>query len=363
MANTLLKLASSYIGTNVGISLDLPTNSSLVSGLATDRSGNIFVADTEQHTIYRIDPDGNTFVLAGSEGSAGYVNGVSAVARFNAPRGLAVDASGNLYVADTGNGKIRVIDIGLKVSTLAGGFTNITDVAVAPNGDVIAVDKGAHAVYRIESGGRKFLAAGGTEGDVYGVVGGVKKKGAAARFSSPEGVAVAADGKIYVTDTGNKKIKVIESDGYVNLVTGTVQGNLDGSAAVARLAKPTDIVIAPKGNRLFVLDKVNDGNRIKVVTLNGNVDTMFNTTTEDVIALTVDASEKIFCITADATGLVDGEQSSESTDAESSQSSSKSSIESSNSKSDASSASSASSSEMSDLSSSQSSGYASSAST
>lgn len=297
MADTLIKLSASYIGTNAGIRIPIPANSTSLSGLATDRSANVYVADTEQHTIYRVDSNGTSHIIAGKEGDDDCINGNSLDARFDSPRGLSVDASGNLYVADNGSGKIRVIDMNSTVSTLAGGFNDITDVSVAPNGDIIACDKGNHSIYRVEPGGRIFRVAGGVQGDVYGVVNGVKIKGSAARFNAPEGVAVGMDGKIYVADTGNTKIKVIDTDGSVNLITGTISGDEDGLQSVAKLTEPTDICIASKGNKLYILDKVSGGHKVKIVTMAGTVETVTDLTTEDAIALTIDVNETIYCVT------------------------------------------------------------------
>ncbi|MCK9435419.1 MAG: hypothetical protein M0R32_11625, partial [Candidatus Cloacimonetes bacterium] len=79
MANTLLKIAASYIGTNAGISVPLPTNSTLSSGICTDRSGNVYIADANKHVIYKVDLAGIKSVLAGKEGVSGSINGACKV--------------------------------------------------------------------------------------------------------------------------------------------------------------------------------------------------------------------------------------------------------------------------------------------
>ena len=191
--NKLLKILTSYKdNTHKTIELEIPGNSDLLSGLTTDRSGNLYVADSDTNSVYRLGFDGKTFILAGQERVKGYKNGKSLEANFDTPRGMQVGANGNLYLADTGNGKIRVIDQNFRVSTLAGGFKTIVDVSVAPNGDIIAVDREEHSVYRIESGGRCFRIAGnGSPGDVSGI--------GNAQFNVPEGVCVGPNGKVSIS--------------------------------------------------------------------------------------------------------------------------------------------------------------------
>jgi sugar lactone lactonase YvrE len=141
------------------------------SALALDRHGNLYVADTGNHAIRKITPDGKVTTLAGS-GKPGFVDGNSASAQFNSPVGLAVDNAGIVYVADTYNDRIRRVAQDGSVSTVAGT---------------------------------------GLPSDADGI-------GLAAGFDTPAAIAVAADGALYVADTGNDAIRKIGPDGQVSTI-------------------------------------------------------------------------------------------------------------------------------------------------
>ena len=138
---------------------------SFPSGVAADASGNVYVADLQNEKIRKITPDGVVSTLAGS-GTRGAVEGIETAAQFDGPAGVAVDASGNVYVAETRNTKIRKITPAGAVSTLAGS---------------------------------------GARGAAEGV-------GTAAQFDRPQGVAVDANGNVYVADFFNHKIRKITQD-------------------------------------------------------------------------------------------------------------------------------------------------------
>jgi len=182
-------------------------------GTAVDAHGNVFVADGGTSGIRRIAPDGGVTVFAG--GRAGFVDGPAKVAAFDTPSGLAIDRLGNLYVADTGNNAIR---------------------KVAPDGSV------------------STLAGGGEPGYLDGV-------GRAARFNGPVGVAVDRDGVVYVADTYNDRIRRIARDGTVSTVAGSgAPGMLDGGAMAAAFDTPCAIAVDKVGV-LFVADTGNDAIR------------------------------------------------------------------------------------------------------
>ncbi|TJZ50564.1 hypothetical protein FAZ15_21320 [Sphingobacterium olei] len=194
------------------------------SFLAVDGSGNIFVADQQNHRIRKITPAGVVTVFAGS-GSIGSTNGTGTAASFNYPMGLAFDGSGNLYVADAYNHRIRKITPAGVVSTYAGsGTLGLQDGALLTarfnhpmglifdgNGDLYVTDRSNHAVRRISSGQVMTVAGNGTIGNVDG-------QGSAARFNYANNLVVE-NGNIYMVDMQNHSLRYISPSGYVTTVS------------------------------------------------------------------------------------------------------------------------------------------------
>ena len=298
------------------------TTSTGLFGLCADRSGNIYMSDPVQSCIYKITESGYVQLFAGTHGTQGYANGQGTAAKFSNPRGVAVDKSGNIYIADAGNGRIRKIDSAANVTTVAGGFTLPVDVAVGPNGDIIVCDQTANKIYRIEPGGRTYHIAGsGAAGDAAGVTvgSGVKIKGSTATFNAPESVAVNQFGDIFVADTGNNKVKKICSDGWVVRFSGTTKGNVNGVANTAKFTSVKYIAAHPLGQELYVIDNVRDAialtssssssehnSRIKKIDNNGTVSTVaYPDATYDrgdfsVRGITVSPANKLFVIMSDS---------------------------------------------------------------
>lgn len=184
--------------------------------VAVDSAGNAYVADSLNHSIRKITPAGVVTTFAGS-GSAGYNDANGASAQFNGPRGVAVDASGNVYVSDTGNGRIRKITPTRDVTTFAGsGFSGTTDgpgssarfnypegLAVDAAGNLYVADRQNHRIRKITPEGEVSTFAGSTSGYTNGI-------GTAAQFNLPSGIAIDGTGVIYVADTSNQRIRKIE---------------------------------------------------------------------------------------------------------------------------------------------------------
>src|SRR5436190_3207012 len=189
------------------------------TGIAVDTSGNIYVADTFNHTIRKITPTGIVTTVAGAAGVSGATDASGPAARFNQPGGIAVDAAGYLYVGDTANHTIRKITPAGTVSTLAGsagisGSANATGtnaqfnlpqgVAVDSSGNVYVADYGNYTIRMITPAGAVSTLAG-----LAGNPGSIDDVGSNARFYQPEGVAVDAAGFVYVADTANGTIRRI----------------------------------------------------------------------------------------------------------------------------------------------------------
>jgi len=202
-------------------------------GVAIDASGNLYVADVSNHTIRKITPAGVVTTIAGKAGVPGNADGVASIARFNYPTGLAIDSRGNLYVTDSANCTIRKITPEGDVSTLAG--------------------------------------KAGERGNADG-------KGSAARFRHPQGIAVNKDGIIYVADTFNNAVRILSSDGNVTTVRGMNPPGMFSTEPETLFWHPTDIMVDLSGE-VYVADK---GHRaIRIVRTEG-VATIFASTKGDV---------------------------------------------------------------------------------
>jgi hypothetical protein len=210
--NLVTTLAGSTFGSTDGVAtaaqFEFPV------ALAVDAAGNVYVGDRDNHRIRKITPAGAVSTLAGS--TQGFADGTGTAARFNFPAGVAVDAAGNVYVADTFNQRIRKITPAGAVSTLAGsgtaGFANgvataaqfnfPAGVAVDAAGNVYVGDRDNHRIRKITPAGAVSSLAGSTAGFADGT-------GTAARFNFPEGVAVDAAGNVFVADAFNQRIRKI----------------------------------------------------------------------------------------------------------------------------------------------------------
>jgi len=222
-------------------------------GLALDAAGNIYVADNPTHAIRKVTPAGVVTTLAGN-GIAGFADGTGAAAQFNRPVAVAVDASGNVYVADANNNRIRKISPAGVVITLAGDgvagyregigtaaeFNNPSGIAVDASGNVYVADRYNQAIRKITPAGEVSTFAGGNP-----IAGGTDGTGVAVQFNYPWGVAVDASGNVYVGDTFNQRIRKITPAGTVSTIAGNTTGGdlffsgfADGPAPLARFNAP-----------------------------------------------------------------------------------------------------------------------------
>ncbi|MCC6588582.1 MAG: hypothetical protein IT168_17945 [Bryobacterales bacterium] len=253
-----------------------------VEGLTTDSAGNVYLSDAGDHRVRKIGPTGTIVTLAGN-GAAGLRGdkGPSNEAQLNQPYGLAVDPHGQIYIADLGNQRIRRIGTDGAITTVAGGgetkppgeggealatrFQAPRNVVVDPDGNLYVSDFGDNRVYRITPSGGIAVAAGTG-------VAGFTEKGEAlnVNLSSPSGLALDAQGALYIADSGNKAIR--------KLAAGKITTVLGGSERSVPLDTPTGLAVDRNGT-LYVAD----GARLYQMTSNGQV-TSIATGARDVAA-------------------------------------------------------------------------------
>lgn len=246
-----------------------------LAGIAVDAQGNVYVSDQATNRILKLSPRAVETVFAGS-GTGGSADGPALSAQFFGPTGLAVDASGNVYVADQYNHTARKIAVDGTVSTLAGiaGIGGYADgpkgtgqlvapwgIAVDSSGNVYVSDEFAFTIRKIDASGTLSTLAGspGIEGSSDGL-------GGAATFGGPCGIAVDGAGDIFVADSPNDEIREVSPAGEVTTVAGMAVdgdgflGSGDGAGSAARFAGPTGVAIGQAG--LYVTDTENDTVRL-----------------------------------------------------------------------------------------------------
>jgi gliding motility-associated-like protein len=253
-------------------------------GIAVDGSGNIYVADRFGHQIRKITPAGMVSTLAGS-GNQGTANGQGTNAEFNEPWGLCADSIGNVYVADTRNNKIRKIDINGNVTTIAGTgnfgssngaalsstFGNPTGIEIDQNTGIIYVaDHLTHIIRKIDPNGNVSTLAGTAF-----LTGTANGQGAAARFNRPYGLELDNNGDIIVADEWNHLIRRVTPTGLVTTIAGSgTTGSQDGTGAGAMFNYPWDIAV-DENDDIYVADGFN--NTIRKITPAGVVTTYVGT--------------------------------------------------------------------------------------
>ncbi len=249
-------------------------------GVAVDGAGNLFIADTSNHRIRKVDAAGLISTVAG-DGTWGFSGdgGAATTAQLRHPSGVAVDGAGNLLIADTNNYRIRKVDAAGLISTVAGGGMRVpigdggpataarlfrpSGVAMDGAGNLFIADTFNHRIRKVDAAGLISTVAGGSRGDSIGDGG----PATAARLSYPSGVAMDGAGNLFIADEFNHRIRKVDAAGIISTVAGGSRGDSigdGGPATAARLSSPSGVAVDGAGN-LFIADTSN--HRIRKVTL------------------------------------------------------------------------------------------------
>jgi sugar lactone lactonase YvrE len=249
---------------------------------AVDGFGNVYVADRNNHVIRKINSAGVVSTLAGLASVTGNADGTGSAARFNLPSGVAVDGTGNLYVADNTNHAIRKITSDGVVTTFAGlaGTTGSADgtgstarfnfpvgVAIDTDGGLYVSDRSNRTIRKITSAGVVSTVAG-----LATVTGNTDGAGSNARFNLPSGIALDGAGNLIIADTSNHTIRKMTPAGVVTTVAGTagISGNTNAVGAAARFNLPNGVAVDSAGN-ILVADTSNEA--IRKIAPDGTVTT------------------------------------------------------------------------------------------
>ncbi|HEX3743450.1 MAG TPA: hypothetical protein VHW09_05960 [Bryobacteraceae bacterium] len=240
-------------------------------GVAVDTLGNIFIADQGNQRVRKVTPAGIISTVAGT-GNAGYSgdNGPAISAQLDNPQGVAVDAAGNLYIADPGNHRVRKVTPDGTITTLAGTgtsgnagdngpataatFVSPVAVAVDTKGNVYISDSQSSEVRVVNATGNIARVAGnGSPG-----FGGDSGPAVSASLSYPQGLNVDAAGNLYIGDTGNYRVRIVSAAGIINTYAGNAQFGYagDGGPAIsANLLNPVGVASDRSGD-LYIADTV-----------------------------------------------------------------------------------------------------------
>jgi len=264
------------------------------SGIAIDNTGNIYFSEITNSVVRKIATDGTISTIAGIVGNFGFSGdgGQATAAELDFPQGVAVDASGNIYIADRDNHRIRKVDVATGIITTVAGNGTVGDGgdgSLAINAELdsaqdMVVDNAGN-VYISDWLNNKIRKVDANTGIITTIAGtgdsGFSGDGAdatLARLKSPSGIALDATGNIFFCDRGNDRVRKIATDGTITTVVGKGGFNAfsgdGGQATDAELNNPSGLTIDNDGN-LYVVDR--DNHRIRKITTDGIINTIVGT--------------------------------------------------------------------------------------
>src|SRR5436190_1922681 len=256
-------------------------------GVAVDAAGNIYIADSFNNRIRKVDTSGVITTIAGN-GSPQYTGeGVATQVSLNDPSGVAADNSGNLYIADNSSHRIRKLDLSSGIiSTIAGtgigGFGgdggpasaaqvfNPTHLATDQAGNLYIADYNNHRIRKISAGtGIITTVAGSATPDNHGGYSGDGGPATSAQFNNPAGVAIDAAGNLYIADAQNKRVRKVDTSGIVSTIAGGGTNGDGCNSETAALKFPIDVALTPDGTHIYIADY--SDNRIRLITTGENI--------------------------------------------------------------------------------------------
>jgi sugar lactone lactonase YvrE len=248
------------------------TNASIAEpfGVAVDGAGNLYISDTLNNRVRKVNTNGIISTVAGN-GTSSLTGdgGLATSAGVVQPRSVAIDGSGQIYLTDYNDGVVRMVNATGIINTVAGGGTNAASVGLMATACKLIAPSQV-----LVDGEGNFYVSDWVEGTVWKVAANGLISYVWSGFSGPEGIALAVSGTIYVADTGNNEVVAASAQGSISVVAGSGPGTFggDGGQAVsAYLNYPCGVAVDPGGD-IFIADSFN--NRIRQVGVNGVIQTV-----------------------------------------------------------------------------------------